>query len=211
MKKNAFTLVELLVVIGTFSVIGIILTTIFTRSLRGTNKSQAILAIKQNGQSVFDNLDKKIRSAENIVCPVNEVPDNTLVLLSNGVYSRYRFIPARLENTQSNECVVDKSLLASATNGCLVEDFPQKGELSLTEFVNLICGASIPILSPTPITDTDPKTGVSFEDGKFIRSKAFGSKDIINIQVTLTPGISSAEYKNNLIEPVLFETSIQLR
>src|SRR3989338_7593499 len=104
--KKGFTLVEMLVVIAILSVVGILILTIFTRTLKGTNKSQIISSIKQNGQSVLETMTSSVRGADNVVCPFVIPPETTalsetLLMVSKGIYNRYRFNPEP-ENGSSN-------------------------------------------------------------------------------------------------------------
>ena len=84
MIKKGFTLVEILVVIAILSVLGVLILTIFTRTLRGSNKSQIIGKIKQNGQSVLEQMDKTVRNSDKVVCVIS----SNLVVVKNGIYTR---------------------------------------------------------------------------------------------------------------------------
>src|SRR3989344_5139983 len=96
MRKNGFTLVEVLVAIAVSSLMLLLLVQIFLSSLRGNNKAQIIALIKQNGQSVLDEMDKNIRNSDNIACI--STSHRTLVLNKNGAYTRYRFTIASILN-----------------------------------------------------------------------------------------------------------------
>ena len=198
--KKGFTLVEMLVVISILSIFGILILTIFTRSLRSSNKSQIIGVIKQNGQAVLENMDKIIRNADNVVCPfVN--PDGTrsttLVVVKNGIYTRFRFRNGLIE--QDNPRKQD------------VKDSRPVREETDTELVNRICHINDIALSPITLTDTNPQTGVSVENGSFVRDRAAGFQDQVTIGFAIKPGVDAPPAIAGQIDPVTFQTTVQLR
>lgn len=113
MKKNfnGFTLVEILVVISILTVMGVILTEIFFRSVRGNAKAEMISRIKQNGQTALETIDKTLRSADGIVC--TNADSSAILFVKSGVYTRYRYNSA-----------------TSSVNGSLSIDYPTSGDCS---------------------------------------------------------------------------------
>lgn len=207
-RSLGFTLAEILVVLGILSILGLIVLTIFTRSLRGTNKTQIILAIKENGQSVLETIDKAIRSSDNLVCPalpagVMKISSNTLVIFKEGLYTRYR-ISLPDDSTTSPTCL---------QNGCITVDLPTKTAEETTDqlFINRVCNSTDPLVSPTILTDTDPDKGVLLSGGIFSLDRKAGFKDSMTVEFTLKapPGAPSAVAGQ--IDPVTFETTVQLR
>lgn len=198
--KKGFTLVELLVVITVLSIMGVVVLNIFTNTLRGSNKSQIILVIKQNGQAILESIDKVIRNAEDVVC-ISSSRD-TLVILKEGKYTRYRFIPPK-----------------TGVNGQIQMDQPvqpappaPKGDIDL--FLNNVCTDLLGTDSPTPpqvLTDTNTQTGVSVKNGSFSRSEKSGSKDTVTITFQVGPGVSVSPVLAGQIDPVRFTTTILLR
>lgn len=191
---------ELLVVIGVVAIMGALLTEIFYRSLRGGNKSQLITVIKQNGQSVLENMDKNIRAADHIVCPTTATSDTLVVedsdVTAKGeVYTRFRFIPE------------------GATNGSIQQDQPvQVAPETLTAFLTRICSSSDPLISPTILTDTNTRVGVSVPLGaQFTRGRLAGFKDLVTINFSLKPGVAAPKALADQIDPVVFTTTIELR
>lgn len=216
MKKSlGFTLVEVIVVIAILSVVGVMVLTIFTRTLKGSNKSQIIATIKQNGQSVMENIDKTIRDADNAICRSND--GKTLVVLKNGIYNRYIFIPT-----------------TSSVNGYIQQDRPSKQIARTTgveetdpDFINRVCATvdplNNPLNSPVILTDTQLETGVAIDcvainrvpdcltNPIFRIDKLAGFKDQVKIQFDIWPGIGVSPAIRGQIDPVTFQTSIQLR
>lgn len=204
-KKNVggLTLVELLVVISVLSLMGGLFLTIFTRTLRGNNKSQIIGVIKQNGQSVLEVIDKTIRNSENVVC-VSTPGSSSLIVVQNGIYTRYRFIPQ------------------TTVNGLIQQDNPIKQtdqatgtEETETAFVNRVCSDSDPMTGPVILTDTSLQNGTSvISDNNlpfFVRDKLSGFKDSVTIRFALKPGVAAPQSVAGQIDPVAFGTTIQLR
>ena len=189
--KRGFTLIELLVVMAILSTVGIVVLTIFSRTLQGGNKSKIIGIIKQNGSSVLEGMDKVIRDAEDVVCPAKNNDCNTsqcksLVVRKAGVYTRYRF-----------------------TSGPIKQDNPakqgvqgQNREETDPEFVNRICNSSDSLLPDARVlTDTNPKLGILVENSSFKRDTSAGFTDQVIIKFDLKVGT----------ETQTFQTSVQLR
>lgn len=213
MKQKGFTLVEVLVAIALLSIFGVLIVTIFTRTLKGGNKTQIITAIKQNGQSVLEIMDKTIRNSDDVVCPTITDSCNltapssckNLVVKSNGTYTRYRFIDPILT---SNPPV----------NGSIQQDNPVKGidlstgrEYADPAFINKICAAADPMQDPISLSNTQRQTGVSVENGTFTKNSSAGYKDQVTVKFDLKPGVEAGQAVSGQIDAVNFQTTIQLR
>ncbi|MDO8619044.1 MAG: type II secretion system protein [Candidatus Daviesbacteria bacterium] len=206
MKQRGFTLVEILVVTAVTSVILIFLTQIFFSSLRGGNKAQALAIIKQNGQSVLDTLDKNIRNSDNIVCPAiptgaTSATSNTLVIVKNGIFTRYRFKNA--SNGSIGELDQDTP----------VQDLQDPNQQNINNFINLnLCNESDPLQAPTvnAVTDNGPSS-VSVSNGVFIRNKPKGFKDVVTIDFDLSPAGDLNLKTFGQLSPVPFKTTVELR
>lgn len=187
-KIQGFTLVELLVTVTILGIIGLLFFSTFSSSLRGGNKAQIVLAIKQNGQSLLENLDKTIRGSDNVIC----VNVSTVVIIKDGIYTRYRFIDS-----------------TSSSNGQIQQDNPDPVGLT-AELLDRMCTDS---MSQTPLilTDTNTTTGVSVQNGSFEREKLSGFKDVIIIQFDVGKGVGVVGGTSTIIDPVHFKTTIQLR
>lgn len=199
-KENAFTLVEILVVISVTSVLLLILTQIFFSSLRGNNKAQALALIKQNGQSVLDSMDKSIRNADNIVCPAvvigaTSATSNTLVIVKNGIFTRYRFTSGELDRDTP------------------VQDLQNPNQKNINDFIKLnLCNEQDPLQTPTLTVITDKTAqGVSVTSGVFTRDKPKGFKDVVTIDFKLSPAVELSKKTFGQIDPVSFRTSVELR
>lgn len=186
--KRGFTIVEVLVVIAIVGIMGLVVTEIFVRSLRGNEKAKVSANIKQNGQSVMERVDKVVRGADNIVCvPVQEV----LVVVQGGLYTRYRF------KTESGVAT-------------LVEDNPVfSGEVPLSTFVGDICSVNdYPGTNKIILTDISAQGGVGIEDYRFLRAPSPGYKDTVSIIFKLKTRVVNLQ---GVVDPVEFRTTIGLR
>lgn len=205
--NKGFTLAEILVVMAITAIVGTILVAIFTNTLRGSNKSQILAVIKQNGQAALENMDKTIRNADNVICPkiispATSASSDTLVIVKNGLYTRFKFI-----------------LATSSQNGMIQQDQPVQStaedndKSNIEFFLRTICVDPMGTDSPgvVTLTDTNTQSGVSVENGLFTRDQQSGSNDSISIRFELVPGITAPEIIRGQIDPVTFQTTIGLR
>lgn len=199
--QRGFTLVEILVSISILAIIGVLILNVFSGALRGGNKAQIVLAIKQNGQSILESMDKNIRGADGVVCINSQSGNKILVIVKNGIYTRYKFVDP-----------------APAINGQIQQDNPAKAangsEGNVNDFINRVCnsGDLLGLQSPiATLTDTNTKSGVSIQNGSFTRNEQAGFKDVITVKFDIAQGVGVAEGTSSVIDPVHFETTIQLR
>ena len=186
---------EILVVIAVLSLVGAMVVVIFTRSLQGSTKSQILLAIKQNGQAVLETMDKTVRGADSVVC-VSNLSNPTIVTVRDGFYTRYRFI----EPTAGN-------------NGRILQDTPvppsSPGPGDLELFLDNVCTSAL--TGANTLTDTNQQTGVSIDSSSFTKDQLAGFKDKITIKLVLKPGVEAPAVLAGQIDPVTFQTTIELR
>lgn len=207
---GGFTLVEVLVVIGVLSIVGVLVLTIFSSSLRGNNKSQILISIKQNGQSVLENMTSNIRNADNLVC-ISSTPASTLVIVKNGAYTRFRVILKENSALAQQYC--------NSANGCIVMDFPAQppppsSKAVIKTFIDNVCTDPIGTDSselPRILTDNNLQNGVSLTSGSFTLDKQAGFKDGVKINFSLSAATEALPSVAGQIDPVTFETTIQLR
>lgn len=212
--KKGFTLVELLVVMAIMALFGTLLLTIFTNTLKGSNKSQVIGVIKQNGQSVLETMDKTIRNADKVVC--DSVDKKSLVVVKNGVYTRYSFIaPAPVSSPIVNGFIKqDNPTIQKISDGSRDETDP--------ELVGRICAdndSTVNPISPVVLTDINTQSGVSvnchvddcINNPVFKREKSAGFMDQVTINFNVKPGVEAPASVTGQIDAVNFRTTIQLR
>lgn len=212
--KNGFTLVEILVVMAIVAVMGTIMVVIFTNTLRGSNKAGILSNIKQNGQGVLENMDKAIRGADNIVCPT--AAGNTLVIMKNGCYTRFRYSPPPSPQTNPpvNGQIQQDNPQPDPAVPCLVSS-PAPSPKDIKSFTASVCADTDPMVNPNILTDTNTSSGVSVEalSGQpvFSRSQSSGYKDSLTVQFALKPGAVASSAVASQIDPVTFKTTVELR
>lgn len=219
MTNKGFTLAEMIVVMAITAIVGTIFVVIFSNTLRGSNKAQILAVIKQNGQAVLDSIDKTIRNSDNIICPTTtDVPSNTIVVVKNGIYTRYRIaLYGDGAGTAPGDC------LGTGANGCIAQDNPVKiidvatGQLQTdTAFIYDVCLSTslMPrdVTQPVQIvTDTNIQSGVSVSSGSFTINKSSGYKTNVTINFILATGAGVPTAISDQIDHVSFQTSIELR
>lgn len=225
-KTTGFTLVEMLVVLAVLSIIGTLILTIFTRTLKGSNKAQIIGVIKQNGQSILETMDKTIRNADHLICvcpssghcpstmvrPEGGAIKSNLVVVKDGIYTRFDFI---VPSSSSNGFVEWASFQLpdihpeGTDEDLYVAQFDQVA--CINPMRDLITNSNV-VNSRSQLTDTNTQTGVSVTDLTFKEeSSQAGFKAIINVLFSVGPGVGAPASIAGQIEPVDFQTTIQLR
>jgi prepilin-type N-terminal cleavage/methylation domain-containing protein len=207
MRKNGFTLIEMLVVMAVLSIISGFILTIFTRTLQGGNKAQIVQTMKQNGQTILETIDKNVRSADSISCV--STPAISLVVAKAGVYTRYRFIAP-----------------TASANGYIQQDSPVKQiDLSTSKeetdqaFINRVCTNTDPMSQAVIITNTQSISGISVNcvsndcnaNPIFKRDRLAGYKDQILIKFQTEAGVGVPQNLKNQIDKTTFQTTINLR
>lgn len=201
MKKNGFTLVEVLVTIMIIGVIGYMLSDILVRSLNNGRKSEVIGNVKQNAQNTLSKMSMVMRGADIVTCN-----SGTIIALLNkdGSYTRFRFYPPP----------------SASLNGSITQDFPGTAiSIPPAASVRLCDGTTYPPEGEISLTDSDPIRGVSVVNGQFSLVQTPGSKDSVTIhlevctgaQVQTCVGPQGGSYQNQLLYAVPFDTTVQLR
>lgn len=68
-NKKGFSLVEILIVISVFGVIGILATRSVFLTLRGAKKSESLVRVRENINFSLAVIERQLRNAESITCP----------------------------------------------------------------------------------------------------------------------------------------------
>ena len=209
-QSLGFTLVELIIVMGVTTLLGLIMTDVLVQTLRGENKAKVVSTVKQNGQVVLENLVNQIRQAEEVVCVgdtiANPVTD-TVVIFKQGSYIRYRFVsPQPVSTPTSNGYLMYDTFTA--------DDFPDISQARCND-VSLIASRI------AYITDIDITRGISifvsgdngFTDNIFRRTVVPGYNDAIDIKFRASAGVGAGSaYEVTLKEGgILFNTTVGVR
>jgi len=197
MKKNGFTLVEVLVTVLIIGIIGYILSDILINSLNNGRKSEVIGNVKQNAQNTLSKMSEVLRNADVITCNNSGILG---VLNKDGTYTRFRFYPPP----------------SITTNGYVTQDFPgSTTSIPPAQSINLCDPTSSPPFPPVSeitLSDRDPIKGVSIVNGLFVITPAPGAKESVTISFDVNNGAQSGGgYQNRLLNLAHFETIVQLR
>jgi len=72
MKKNGFTLIEMMMVVGILGIIVVLGSGAFFSILRGSTKTKTLQMVKQNGDYAISVMERMIRNARALVSPVSD-------------------------------------------------------------------------------------------------------------------------------------------
>lgn len=180
--RNAFTLVELLVVLTIVSTLSVIFVEVFFRNLRGGSKTQIVGVLKQNGQTAMEVMDKIIRTSDKVICPLANSQLDTLVVQKEGQYIRFKFNPP----TSS-----------PPANGFISQDS--------------VGDCTSPLSSSTSLTNTNSTNGASVLSGSFSLNSSPGYKNLVTISFQIGPAVNIPKTLTDTAEPIRFNTTVELR
>lgn len=178
MRKNGFTLVEMLIVLGILSILSVIFVEIFFRTLRGGNEAQILGVIKQNGQVALETMDKIIRNSDKVVCPQANSSADTLVVQKKTIFFRFRFNPP----TVSANGFISQDNVSDCTS-------PLSNAVSLTN-QNITSGVSV-------LSGSFSRNSVSsFKD---LVTISFNMGPAVNIPKTLTNTLDPIKFNTSVV------------
>ncbi len=200
---RGFTLLESLIAIAIFAVIGLIAVDLVNRTLQGNNKAQLISKIKQNGQSALNVMDETIRSADSIDC-VGSLDSLTSVIsvAKNSQHTRFRLISQTASSPTVNGVIIQDNL--NIINQAILNDQNSKDQLC-----TILSNSQFSVPSFSNLTDIDTTSGASVKSGSFNRNQ--GYKDYISVMFNLGPAINAPQSADNQIGNILFQTTVSLR
>lgn len=98
-RKLAFTLLELLVVIGIIAIVGVIASDIFVNVTRSYNKAEIITRVQRSGNAVLAQMTGEIRNSRGVISPAPGSSSSSLTIEnSSGGQSAFAFTPAGADN-----------------------------------------------------------------------------------------------------------------
>ena len=72
MRKNGFTLIEIIVVVGILGIIAVIGSGAFFSILRGSTKTKTLQMVRQNGDYAISVMERMIRNARVLISPTTD-------------------------------------------------------------------------------------------------------------------------------------------
>lgn len=186
-NSKGYTLVEALVALGIFAVVGVVMVELILRTFQSSNKLQIISIIRQNGQNVLYSMEEAIRNSESVVCVGSLIPgtNNVLVVAEDDSYTRFIFKDGYVSRDTPS--------------------YPDDDNLqSLCDDVSVLNKQHI-------LTDTDEKNGVNVTGGKFSIVQVNGSKGVVAVEFLMGPASKATSGFEFQVPPEKFQTTISLR
>lgn len=81
MKKNGYTLIELMIVVVAFSVIALIASETIIVTVRSAYKADAVTKVRQNIDYAFDSMERQIRGAKSITSACDGTSYQSITIL----------------------------------------------------------------------------------------------------------------------------------
>lgn len=195
MRRNGFSMVEVVIAITIIGVVGIFVSTVLTRSYKASNQSDKLGKLKQNGQVAIDLMAESIRNAEGVVCYGGTVSRKTSIVIRNldGKYIKYKFI----DPVYSGGSVT--------SNGYIIkQEF-----LNPSDYDNF-CTTDLASPTPVAITNNNNSTGVSVSDGEFDKlTPSTSSKDSVMISFQVSNTLTAVSASDS--DTTLMQTTVQVR
>lgn len=201
--KNGFSLVEIIVAITIIAVLGVVITTILTRTFRANSQSDVIARLKQNGDSAVTFMGEITRSAEAVVCygppdntyasPNQTRKDQMVIRTLTGKYIKFQFIDPVIVSGKVTQ------------NGYV----SRRENLNPADQTNF-CNSSLSSPPQILMTNNNSQTGVSISNGKFTKLSGNVGKDTITIQFDVNPSLSITGAGSDP-NTVKVQTTVQIR
>ncbi len=187
--NKGFSLVEVIIAITIIGVVGLISSTILSRTYRVNTQSDTVSRLKSNADMALNAMTEAIRNSEGVICYSATAPRKAVVVRTlAGTFIKFRFVEPALPNT----------------NGYIIK----QENLDKDDYSNFC--ATTPLASPAEvaITNKDSVSGVSISDGEFTMIQGSGGKDLVTVKFVVNETLTSGGTGSSVF-PV--QTTIQIR
>lgn len=142
--EKGFSVIELLVVVFVFSILGVIATQILAISLKTSNKSDSISTVKSDVDYALSTMERLLRNSSDITCPTvypNPDTSNQLSYVGDGVSATfvcdasggYIYLgPSSLRLTSPNITITNCATLFTCTEGSTDGKVPDSVSVNIT-------------------------------------------------------------------------------
>lgn len=114
--KSGFTLIELILYMGIFSILLFVLTDIFISSLKIKTSAESTAVINQDGRFIFSKLANDINNSNSISAPALGATASTIDLILYGIPETIRFNNGNIELVTGGNTYVLNSIDSQITN-----------------------------------------------------------------------------------------------
>ncbi|CAN5325204.1 hypothetical protein BH10PAT1_BH10PAT1_4300 [soil metagenome] len=159
MKKNGYTLIELLIVIVIFAIISIVASETIILTLRGTYKADAISKVRQSVDSALGSMERQLRGAQSITsCTATSISfvdqnSNPVTFTCNNINSN-----GSASNIASSSGAISSNLTANniTISACSFTCTPSSGDtppyVLMSVTASDLAGQNAPIVDTTQVT-----------------------------------------------------------
>lgn len=199
---------EAVIAISIVGVVGVLASTLLSRAFRGSNKTELLGNIRQNGQTALSIIDGTIRNSLGVVCTLNQSSASIIAVRTTAEGKYVRFIIKPEQNLTANGYIIQQQFSDLTDAGGTYNDPELLCDTSSTKYPETGFNRSI-------LTDQNINTGVSIKSGNFSENSAPGYKDVVTVIFDLGPAVKNYGGFENLLGgstgSVRFQTSIQLK
>lgn len=114
--KKGFTLIELIIYMGIFSVLVFIFTDIFVSSIQTKTTGESAASVNQDANFILTKLEHDINNSTSVVSPILGQTSSTLIFVQSGEQITYRLTNGDLERVVGTEVNSLNSWGTSLTN-----------------------------------------------------------------------------------------------
>lgn len=205
MNQKGFSLIEVLIAITILAVVGIIISTILTRSFQVGTQTENISKVKENGDRALDLMAETIRNSEAVICYGSQIESRKTEIVVrdlSGKYIKFKF----------NEPITNNGTKV-VQNGYITKQQLDPIALSDPSNPSDFCDNTYAVQAPELITTYDKATGISVSEGEFKKLEGnLANKDTVQISFYANPTLTKYVVSPS-VDPraTKMQTTVQIR
>lgn len=114
--KKGFTLIELIIYMGIFSILVFIFTDIFVSSIQTKTEGEATSSVNQDANFILTKLEYDLNNATSVVQPILGQNSGTLTFIQSGQQVVYQVTDGVLERVVNSEAIALNSYQSNLSN-----------------------------------------------------------------------------------------------